>query len=223
MAIVAPSILSADFFQLGEQVLQAERGGAGLLHFDVMDGVFVPNISFGPAILQALLGRTSLRFDVHLMVREPDPLLAAFCSEQTDAIVVHQEACVHLHRVIAHIHQMGVSAGVALNPATPVGSLECVLGELDRVLVMGVDPGFGGQAFLPQTLHKIEQLCALRYEKDLSFQIEVDGGVSRENAKEIQRAGADILVAGSAIFHAPDIEREMRAFCEILGSEGKKA
>ncbi len=216
MAIIAPSILSADFYELGKQVEQVERGGAGLLHFDVMDGVFVPNISFGAPVLRSLVGKTSLRFDVHLMVEEPGKLIPDFINPGTEYIVIHQEACLHLHRTIQQIKQVGIKAGVAIDPGTPVSVLDCVLEDVDLVLVMGVNPGFGGQRFISQSRRKVEQLDRIRREEGLDFRIELDGGVTMENALGIRQAGADIIVAGSAIFSQPDIEAATRRFAQLL-------
>ena len=199
---LAPSILSADFSQLGQQVALIEEAGAHVIHVDVMDGHFVPNISYGATVMKSLCGKTKLPFDVHLMIENPDQYLEDFVTDQTEYITVHQEACVHLHRTIQNIKSHGVKAGVSLNPATPVSTLECVLGELDLVLVMSVNPGFGGQKFIPQTLEKIKELDALRKEHGYTYQIEIDGGVSLDNAKMIREAGCDIFVAGSAVFGA---------------------
>ncbi len=205
MAILAPSILSADFADLGAQVAAAEAGGADLLHMDVMDGAFVPNISFGAPVIKSLAGRTKLPFDVHLMIERPELRLADFMTPQTEYITVHQEACTHLHRVIGQIHELGAKAGVAINPATPLWSLDCVLGDLDMVLIMSVNPGFGGQRFIPQSMDKIRELASIREAEGLSFLIELDGGVNAENAASIAEAGVDILVAGSAVFGPGDI------------------
>ncbi len=216
MAIIAPSILSADFYELGKQIQQIERGGAGLIHFDVMDGLFVPNISFGAPVLRSLETKTELRFDIHLMIEDPGKLIPNYIGPKTEYIVVHQEACLHLHRVLQQIRQVGIKAGVALNPATPVSTLECVLEDVDLVCVMGVNPGFGGQRFIPQSRRKVEQLDRIRRERDLDFKIELDGGVTFDNALGIKQAGCDILVAGSAVFSCPDIEVATRKFAKML-------
>ncbi|MBQ9961632.1 MAG: ribulose-phosphate 3-epimerase [Firmicutes bacterium] len=202
---LAPSILSADFAKLGESVEKIEKGGADIIHVDVMDGHFVPNISFGSAVMKSLNNCTQLNYDVHLMIETPDKYIKDFVTDKTEFITVHQEACVHLHRTIQLIKSLGVKAGVSLNPATPVSMLEDILEDVDLVLVMSVNPGFGGQKFIPSALKKIKQLAELREEKGLNFVIEVDGGVTLDNAAEIAEAGADMLVAGSAVFGADDV------------------
>ncbi|MBR5128982.1 MAG: ribulose-phosphate 3-epimerase [Firmicutes bacterium] len=212
MAKLAPSILSADFSRLGEHVSLIEKGGADLIHVDVMDGHFVPNISFGSAVMKSLDGKTELKYDVHLMIEDPDKYLEDFVTENTEYITVHQEACIHLHRTIQHIKSLGIKAGVSINPATPIGLLEDILEDIDLVLIMSVNPGFGGQKFIPRALEKIKRLDQWRKEKNLSFLIEVDGGVNLDNAKEIIDAGTDILVAGSAVFGASDIIERTKAF-----------
>lgn len=212
MAKLAPSILSADFSRLGEHVSLIEKGGADLIHVDVMDGHFVPNISFGSAVMKSLDGKTELKYDVHLMIEDPDKYLEDFVTENTEYITVHQEACTHLHRTIQHIKSLGIKAGVSINPATPIGLLEDILEDIDLVLIMSVNPGFGGQKFIPRALEKIKRLDQWRKEKNLSFLIEVDGGVNLDNAKEIIDAGTDILVAGSAVFGASDIIERTKAF-----------
>jgi len=216
MGILAPSILSADFSKLGEHVQLISDAGAGLIHIDVMDGHFVPNISFGAPVMKSLNRWDTSPYDVHLMIENPDQYIGDFVTEKTEYIVVHQEACRHLHRTIQNIKSHGVKAGVSLNPATPVSTLECVLGELDLVLVMSVNPGFGGQKFIPQTLEKIKQLDALRREHGYTYQIEIDGGVSLDNAKMIREAGCDVFVAGSAVFGADDIAQRVRDFNELI-------
>ncbi len=209
---LAPSILSADFSKLGEHVSLIEKGGADIIHVDVMDGHFVPNISFGAAVMKSLNGKTELGYDVHLMIENPDKYLEDFVTEKTEYITVHQEACVHLHRTIQHIKSLGIKAGVSINPATPVGVLEDILADVDLVLVMSVNPGFGGQKFIPRALDKIKALDKLRKEQGLDFIIEVDGGVTLANAAEIADAGADMLVAGSAVFGAEDIVQRVKEF-----------
>ena len=209
---LAPSILSADFSKLGEHVSLIEKGGADIIHVDVMDGHFVPNISFGAAVMKSLNGKTDLGYDVHLMIENPDKYLEDFVTDKTEYITVHQEACVHLHRTIQHIKSLGVKAGVSINPATPVGVLEDILADVDLVLVMSVNPGFGGQKFIPRALDKIKALDKLRKEQGLDFIIEVDGGVTLANAAEIADAGADMLVAGSAVFGAEDIVQRVKEF-----------
>jgi ribulose-phosphate 3-epimerase len=204
---IAPSILAADFSRLGEEVVAIEKGGADWVHIDVMDGHFVPNISFGTPIMQSLRPRTTLPFDVHLMIAPVDPYLASFAEAGADVITIHAEAGPHLHRSVQAIKALGKKAGVSLNPATPVTVLEHVIDQLDLVLVMTVNPGFGGQKFIPAMLDKIRQAKALIGGRDID--LEVDGGVTAANAGEIVRAGANVLVAGSAIFkgdHAQQIK-----------------
>lgn len=209
---LAPSILSADFARLGESVAEAEKGGADLLHVDVMDGHFVPNISFGAAVMKSLNGHTSLKYDVHLMIEKPEIYIKDFAGENTEYITVHQEACVHAHRVLQQIKELGVKAGISINPATPLCMLEEVLGEADMVLIMSVNPGFGGQKFIPSSLDKIRRLAEMRKDRKLGFMIEVDGGVNLENAGAVVSAGADILVAGSAVFGDENPADKARAF-----------
>jgi len=179
---------------------------------DVMDGAFVPNISFGAPVIKSMVGKTSLPFDVHLMIEHPEQRIADFVTPQTEFIVVHQEACVHLHRVIQQIKDLGVKAGVALNPATPVSMLENVFPDLDLVLVMSVNPGFGGQKFIPISLEKIQMLASYREMMNAHFMIEVDGGVDLSNAALIKNTGADVLVAGSAVFGAEDVTERVKEF-----------
>lgn len=213
---LAPSILSADFSRLAASVQETEQGGADLIHVDVMDGHFVPNISYGAVVMKSLLGQTEMPFDVHLMIEEPDRYLEDFMTEQTEFITVHQEACPHLHRTMQHIHQAGAKAGVALNPATPVHLLDCILEEADLVLVMSVNPGFGGQKFLHLALDKVCKLDRIKKERGLQFEIEVDGGVSLQNAAELCHAGTNIFVAGSAIFHAAHPAAQTRSFLNVI-------
>ncbi len=222
MIQLAPSILSADFSKLAEDVKAAERGGAHLVHVDVMDGHFVPNISFGATVMKSLQGKTSMPFDVHLMIENPDQYLEDFNTPQTEYITVHQEACVHLHRTIQHIKALGVKAGVSLNPATPLETIEYVLGDLDMVLIMSVNPGFGGQSFIPSALEKVRKLVRMREERNLDFRIEIDGGAKLDNFEEIVNAGVEIVVAGSAVFKADDIEERTRQFTEKINQlEGR--
>ena len=215
MLKLAPSILSADFSALAADVKKIEEGGADYIHVDVMDGHFVPNISFGAAVMKSLNGKTSLPYDVHLMIEHPDQYIGDFVTDQTEFITVHQEACVHLHRTIQNIKSKGVKAGVSINPATPVSTLECVLEDLDLVLIMSVNPGFGGQKFIPQTLNKVKELAAIKKERGLNFAIEIDGGVTLANAKEVMDAGVEIAVAGSAVFGAEDVVQRVREFKAI--------
>ena len=217
MGVLAPSILSADFSKLGEQVQLISDAGAGLVHIDVMDGHFVPNISFGAPVMKSLNAWNTSPYDVHLMIENPDQYIADFVTDKTEYIVVHQEACRHLHRTIQNIKSHGVKAGVSLNPATPVSTLECILEELDLVLVMSVNPGFGGQKFIPQTLEKIKDLDRIRKEKGYTYKIEIDGGVSLNNVEMIRDAGCDIFVAGSAVFGAEDIGKRVEDFNKLIG------
>ena len=215
MLKLAQSILSADFACLLEDMQKIARGGADYIHVDVMDGHFVPNISFGAPVMKALNGKTSLPYDVHLMIEAPDQYIDSFVTPQTAYITVHQEACVHLHRTIQNIHAKGVKAGVAINPATPVSSLECILEDVDLVLVMSVNPGFGGQKFIPSALEKVKTLAEIKRAKGLSFAIEIDGGITLDNAKAVMEAGVEIAVAGSAVFGAADVSQCVSDFKAI--------
>jgi ribulose-phosphate 3-epimerase len=199
---IAPSILSADFAALGEEIARVEAAGADQLHVDVMDGRFVPNITIGPVVVAAIKKRTRLPLDVHLMIVEPERYLAEFTRAGADALTVHAEACPHLHRTLAQIRELGARAGVALNPGTPPGVLEYVLDELDLILVMSVNPGFGGQKFIPSAYAKIRQLRTMLGTRPV--EISVDGGVKLEHARPLAEHGATVLVAGSLIFEAPD-------------------
>ena len=216
MKKLAPSILSADFAQLGEETEKIEKAGAHIIHVDVMDGHFVPNISYGATVMKSLLGKTKLPFDVHLMIENADKYIPDFVTENTGYITVHQEACTHLDRTIEFIKSFGVKAGVALNPATPPQTLEYVADKLDMVLVMSVNPGFGGQSFIDNALTKIKKLDDFRKKNNLDFEIEVDGGVNLSNVREICDAGTDIIVAGSSIFGAEDIGNRVGEFLELL-------
>jgi ribulose-5-phosphate 3-epimerase (EC 5.1.3.1) len=200
MIKIAPSILSADFSNLAHEVKDVEQAGADYIHIDVMDGHFVPNITMGPLIVEAIRPVTSLPFDVHLMIENPDRYIPDFIHAGADMISVHVEACLHLHRVLWQIKEKGIKAGVVLNPATPVNTIEDIIEDVDLVLLMTVNPGFGGQTFIPGVLKKIEKVRSLREQHGLSFEIEVDGGVNVETAALCTRAGADVLVAGSAIY-----------------------
>lgn len=211
MVQIAPSILAADFARLAEEIARVEDAGASLLHVDVMDGHFVPNLTIGPPVVQALHAVTQLPLDVHLMVEEPDTLLPAFIDAGSAYLSVHVEACRHLHRTIQTIRDAGVRASVVLNPATPLSLLHDILPELDMVLLMSVNPGFGGQSFLPATLDKIRTLQRTIVERNLQVLIEVDGGIKPSNAGTVRDAGADILVAGTAIFGQPDYTQAIRA------------
>ena len=197
---LAPSILSADFARLGEQVRAAGEGGAGVIHVDVMDGHFVPNLTIGPPVVKSLRKVTKLPLDCHLMIENPDEFIPAFAEAGIDWMSVHQEACRHLNRTLHLIKSHNCLAGVVLNPATPVDTLSEVLDIVDYVLVMSVNPGFGAQKFIPSTLHKMRQLAEIRRQRGLAYRIEVDGGVALETVAEVVRAGAEILVAGNAVF-----------------------
>jgi ribulose-phosphate 3-epimerase len=212
--ILAPSILSADFARLGEDIASAERGGAGAIHVDVMDGHFVPNITLGPPVVKAIRRATTLPLDVHLMIENADRYLDAFVDAGATWISLHAEALPHLQRSVAHLKGRGVQAGVAINPATPLSALEEILPDLDYVLVMSVNPGFGGQKFLPGSLDKVRRLRAQIADRGLSVRIEVDGGVDLTNVRALSDAGADILVAGQAVFGGGDAERDARRLVE---------
>jgi ribulose-phosphate 3-epimerase len=204
MVKIAPSILSADFSKLGEEILEVEKGGADYIHVDVMDGHFVPNITIGPLIVEAIRPITQLPLDVHLMIENPDQYIKAFADAGADYITVHVEASRHLHRTIHYIKSLGVKAGVVLNPATPVESIQHIIGDVDMVLLMSVNPGFGGQKFIPEVLPKIRKVRKMAEEKGVNLEIEIDGGVNSETAKLCIEAGANVLVAGSAIYNEKD-------------------
>ncbi len=212
--ILAPSILSADFARLGEDIAAAERGGAGAIHVDVLDGHFVPNLTLGPPVVKAIRRATTLPLDVHLMIENADRYLDAFVDAGATWISLHAEALSHLQRSVAYLKGRGVQAGVAVNPATPLGALEDILPDLDYVLVMSVNPGFGGQKFLPGSLDKVRRLRAQIVDRGLRVRIEVDGGVDLTNVRALADAGADILVAGQAVYGAGDAERDTRRLVE---------
>jgi ribulose-phosphate 3-epimerase len=212
--ILAPSILSADFGRLSEQIQQVQRGGAGVVHVDVMDGHFVPNITLGPPVVKAIRKHTDLPLDCHLMIENAERWVDAFADAGANWISVHVEALPHLQRTVAHLRQRGLQAGVALNPATPLSVLEEILPELDYVLVMSVNPGFGGQSFIPGSLDKVRRLRAQIEARGLDTRIEVDGGVDASNVAALVKAGADILVAGNAIYGQPDPEAAARALLQ---------
>ncbi|GEN54192.1 ribulose-phosphate 3-epimerase [Halobacillus faecis] len=209
MTKIAPSILASDFSKLGEEIKDVERGGADYIHVDVMDGHFVPNITIGPLIVDHIRPVTDLPLDVHLMIENPDQYIEAFAKAGSDIITVHQEACPHLHRTIQLIKSHGVKAGVVINPATPAEAIRPILQDVDLVLLMTVNPGFGGQSFIQSVVPKIEQISQWREEEGLSFEIEIDGGVKVDTAKLCTDAGADVLVAGSAIFNQEDRKKAM--------------
>jgi ribulose-phosphate 3-epimerase len=216
MVKIAPSLLSANFLKLGDEIKAVEEAGADMLHIDIMDGHFVPNITIGPFIVESIRKITSLPLDVHLMIEEPDTYLRDFIKAGADYITVHLEASVHLHRTIQWIKEGGVKAGVSLNPATPVWSLEDILPDINLVLLMSVNPGFGGQKFIPQVIEKIRTLKSFIYEKGLSTLVEVDGGINLDNAKNVASAGADILVMGSAFFDSMDYKEIIKRVKERL-------
>jgi ribulose-phosphate 3-epimerase len=212
---IAPSILSANFARLGDEIRAVERGGASVIHVDVMDGHFVPNISIGVPVVASLRKATRLPLDVHLMIERPEEYVEAFAKAGADRILVHQEATVHLDRLLSCIRERGAEAGVVINPATPVMMISEVLEKLDTALVMSVNPGFGGQKFIAGALEKIRQLKQMRARYNGSFRIEVDGGVGPENVGEVVLAGADTLVAGTSIFHTPDPAEAVRQMRQL--------
>ncbi|MGM9986564.1 MAG: ribulose-phosphate 3-epimerase [Bacillaceae bacterium] len=204
MIKIAPSILSADFSKLGEEIKDVEKGGADYIHIDVMDGHFVPNITIGPLIVDAIRPITSLPLDVHLMIENVDQYIPAFANAGADIITVHVETCTHLHRTIQLIKSFGVKAGVVLNPHTPLSTIEYILNDIDMVLLMTVNPGFGGQKFIHTVLPKVAALRKMIDERGLEVEIEIDGGVNEETAKLCIEAGANVLVAGSAVYNEKD-------------------
>lgn len=211
MIELAPSILSADFARLAEQVQPVVEAGATVLHVDVMDGHFVPNLTIGPPVVAALHKHVAAPLDVHLMIEHPDIYIPAFVAAGASWISVHQEACVHLDRTVALIRAQGAQAGVAINPATPTATLTDIVDAVDFVLLMSVNPGFGGQKFIPRTLKKIRQLAEMRAARGLRFRIEVDGGIGLDTIGEVVEAGAEILVAGSAVFGRGDVRENVQA------------
>ena len=218
MIELAPSILSADFAHLGNQVERATAGGASVIHVDIMDGHFVPNITIGPPVVKSLRKATRLPLDCHLMIENPDQYIGEFAEAGADWISVHQEACRHLNRSLNLIKSHECRAGVVINPATPVETLSEVLDFVDYVLVMSVNPGFGGQKFIPETLHKIRKLAEIRAERGYTYRIEVDGGVAMETVAEVVRAGAEILVAGNAVFGKGDATANVAALLDAARS-----
>ncbi len=214
---IAPSILSADFATLGADVQKVDRAGADWIHIDVMDGHFVPNLTFGPEVIRAIRKATALPFDVHLMIERPELSIAQYAEAGADRIGVHVETCPHLHRTIQQIHALGKKACVVLNPATPASAIEPVLGDLDQVLVMSVNPGFGGQKFIRSVLPKVRQLRQWIDERGLDVELEIDGGVNRETIAEAARAGVNVFVAGNAVFREADFAvaiRDLRKLAE---------
>ena len=211
MIKLAPSILSADFARLGEQIDEVARAGADYIHIDVMDGHFVPNITIGAPVVASIRPITNLPLDVHLMIEHPERFISEFVQAGADIITVHVETCSHLRKTIRLIKELGVKAGVSLNPATPIGTIEEFIPHVDLVLIMSVNPGFGGQSFIPKTLPKIAEMRKILNDRGLSAELEVDGGINADNAPSIVKAGADVLVAGNSIFRAKEgIGRALR-------------
>lgn len=217
LPILAPSILAADFTKLGENIQDALKGGTSWIHCDIMDGHFVPNISYGPGIVKAAKKvAPEAFFDVHLMIENPDQYVENFVEAGADLISVHYETCAHLHRSIQNIKKYGLMAGVVINPATPISSIEPILKDVDLVLIMSVNPGFGGQSFIESSYERLTELAALRDSKDLGFLIQVDGGVNLKNIEKVAKAGADVLVAGSSVFSAEDISARVQELTEKI-------
>lgn len=216
MIKLAPSLLSANFARLEDEIKKVERGGADWLHIDVMDGHFVPNITIGPPVIRSIREVSALPLDVHLMIENADHYLEDFAAAGADIITVHWEACAHIHRSVSRIKELGKKAGISLNPATPADVLKYMLGEVDLVLVMSVNPGFGGQRFIPSALKKIEYLNRQKEEGGYGFEIEVDGGVTADNAESLVNAGATVLVAGSSVYGTPSTELSVRRLKQIM-------
>ena len=217
MKYIAPSILSADFSKLGDEIRSVEKAGADWIHVDVMDGHFVPNITIGPLIVEAARRITSLPLDVHLMIENPDRYIEDFAKAGADLISVQVEACIHLNRTIQMIKALDLRAGVVLNPSTPLSAIEWILEDVDFVMIMSVNPGFGGQNFIPNSLDKIRSLRKMIQDRGLSILIEIDGGVNEKTIKNISDAGVDVFVAGSAIFKSPDYKETISKFRKLIG------
>jgi ribulose-phosphate 3-epimerase len=218
MKYIAPSVLSADFSKLGDEIRSVEDAGADWIHVDVMDGHFVPNITIGPLVVEAAKRVTSLPIDVHLMIENPDRYISDFTKAGADLISVQAETCVHLNRTIQMIKESGPRAGVVLNPSTPLSSIDWVVEYVDFVMIMSVNPGFGGQNFIPNSLNKVKALRRMIRDRGLSTLIEIDGGVKEQNIKNISDAGVDVFVAGSAIFKSPDYKKTIDRFRELIGN-----
>ena len=216
MGIIAPSILSADFTRLGDELKAIEKAGADWIHIDVMDGHFVPNITYGPIIVEACKRASNLVLDVHLMIEKPDLMIPEFVKAGADYISVHVEACTHLHRSLQFIKSFGIKAGVALNPATPISSIEYVMDQLDFILIMSVNPGFGGQKFIESSIRKISALSKMIKGQKRNTIIQVDGGINKETIKSVSQAGASSFVAGSAIFHTDDYQKTISLLRENM-------
>ncbi len=217
MKYIAPSILSADFAKLGDEIRSVEEAGADWIHVDVMDGHFVPNITIGPLVVEAASSVTTLPLDVHLMIENPDRYISDFAKAGADLISVQVEACVHLDRTIQMIKEFDLRAGVVLNPSTPLSSIEWIIEQVDLVTIMSVNPGFGGQDFIPNSLDKIRALRRMIQDQSLSILVEIDGGVNEKTIKNISDAGVDVFVAGSAIFKSPDYKKTITKFRELIG------
>ena len=219
MKLIAPSILSADFGRLGDEIKAVEAAGADWIHADVMDGHFVPNITFGPMVVEAVRRKTTLPIDVHLMIANPDNYIPAFAKAGASYISVHIETCAHLNRSVQLIRECGAKPGVVLNPSTPLESLEWILQYIDYVLIMSVNPGFGGQDFIPNSLDRIKALRKMIRHKNLKTLIEIDGGVNEKTITDIAAAGVDIFVAGSAVFGSPDYKKTINSFRKLIRPE----
>lgn len=216
LTYLAPSILAADFSKLGEDIKLVENGGADYIHIDVMDGHFVPNITIGPDVVKHLRKVTNLVFDVHLMIENPDKYIEDFYKAGADIITVHQESCIHLHRTVQRIKSFGIKAGVSINPATPVSLLRDIIRDVDMVLIMSVNPGFGGQSLIKNVKYKFEELNQMIKDFDLNIDVEIDGGVTADNLEEVLSWGANVIVAGSAIYKACDVVAETKKFKQIM-------